>query len=496
MHSHGITLSASSAASPAGDTDLMFDPAMYSPNPGMFDYRQFLQPSRAGNLFLPDLALQGGAVFPQYTLPQSAIDCVNMSQVQGFADFQDGIYAADEGHESSGMQSNTGDYIAVHHSNIKSETARSYRYLTDEGLGTSIPDETSHAATSSADEHDNEADAEDAPSPASDTDYRPRGRLTRGSTRGSTRKSVKRPRDSPESTIYHSHVPTKRIRTNKSITTPPSKISLHCATCPESFLSANALAKHNIKEHTKAFVCVFAFAGCSSVFATKNEWKRHVYSQHCNFSTWTCDIGDCNKPSGKKSASSPSSAPLAGSHFNRKDLYTQHLKRMHIPQAAINATKNSPAALAWEERIKHLQSANCHQTRTPPTILTCPVVSCGVVFEGPGTWDERMEHVGKHLESAAQVHAPGSHTNAMVTKGGVRLGCVEQGHDEFLVRWALEQRVVCRDPLVEGGYCFPAEFEKREAEARKFKHSNRARHRVKVENDEEDSDDDAECEDE
>lgn len=37
-----------------------------------------------------------------------------------------------------------------------------------------------------------------------------------------------------------------------------------------------------ISEQIRPYVCVFNFAGCTSTFTSKNEWKRHVKSQHLN----------------------------------------------------------------------------------------------------------------------------------------------------------------------------------------------------------------------
>ena len=42
------------------------------------------------------------------------------------------------------------------------------------------------------------------------------------------------------------------------------------------------------------FPCTFAWAGCTSAFGSKNEWKRHVATKHiCSF-YWECKIGSCS----------------------------------------------------------------------------------------------------------------------------------------------------------------------------------------------------------
>ncbi|KLU86747.1 hypothetical protein MAPG_05757 [Magnaporthiopsis poae ATCC 64411] len=72
---------------------------------------------------------------------------------------------------------------------------------------------------------------------------------------------------------------------------------LTCRDCPQatSFTTEGALENHVKKQHKRPFVCVFAFAGCVSTFASKNEWKRHVLSQHILLHFWVCTQDDCAK---------------------------------------------------------------------------------------------------------------------------------------------------------------------------------------------------------
>lgn len=71
--------------------------------------------------------------------------------------------------------------------------------------------------------------------------------------------------------------------------------------------------------------CIFTFAGCKSEFANQNEWKHQVISQHLNLNTRTNERQLCGN-------TNPSGGRGNGS-FNRKDLFTQHLKRLHTDQA-------------------------------------------------------------------------------------------------------------------------------------------------------------------
>jgi len=54
-----------------------------------------------------------------------------------------------------------------------------------------------------------------------------------------------------------------------------------------------------------------------------------------------------------------------------------------------SSEEQDPAVIAAEER--------CHiRLRLPPATSCC--LFCPAEFEGPSSWEERMEHVGRHLE--------------------------------------------------------------------------------------------------
>lgn len=337
-----------------------------------------------------------GASQSQFFTQTTGYPCVNMSQVQVFADPQEVSWDAEEGYAAMEMKADYG--VQTDNRSIKVDSCP-----IDEGLGDSIKSEGSPAASGSA-HHDielgSEMDAEgeeediehntittEAPS---DTEYSPR----------STRTRKRRP-SKPSSPIV------KRSRVAK--TTPKGKGQVSCKSCDHTpFKDAPALQRHIATSHTRAYICVFAFAGCPSTFASKNEWKRHVSCQHLNLSAWVCELGVC----GKKA-----------SEFNRKDLFTQHLRRMHAPFSVKRQNKKNAE---WEERLKQLQVSCLVVKRHPPTRLACPLTECGMHFEGGGCWDDRMEHVGKHLEKAA---------TALDMD-------VEQGDDDLLVSWAMAERII------------------------------------------------------
>jgi len=138
-----------------------------------------------------------------------------------------------------------------------------------------------------------------------------------------------------------------------------------------------------------SFPCPLKPYGCTSAFGSKNEWKRHVNTQHLRLDMWRCD--QC------------SDRETRPNDFNRKDLFIQHLRRMHhrpSEERSSSTSKTSksrsfgndetdPAVKAAEQR--------CHiQLRRPPTHSCC--LFCTGEFNGHGSWEERMEHIGRHLE--------------------------------------------------------------------------------------------------
>ena len=235
--------------------------------------------------------------------------------------------------------------------------------------------------------------------------------------------------------------PTKVVKkTAKTQVPSPSSTRNHtpCTHCPSLFPSDSTLKKHVLSTHTRPFVCTFQRYGCNAVVGSKNEWKRHINVQHLHLETWRCDLDACALPvkpangsSGQEkhkagklsSAVSPSLGKKANfgevqyHDFDRKDLFTQHIKRMHAPPAsAPHASK-----AAFEAEIPTIQD-RCHQQlRSPPPksrCLYCP----DKVFEGVGSWTDRLEHVGKHLE-----------------KNDVKKEVEAEAEDEDLRNWMMEQ---------------------------------------------------------
>lgn len=279
-----------------------------------------------------------------------------------------------------------------------------------------------------------------APSPTpSDEDYIP---TTRRTTHPRSR-----PRTRPFRTLRTPRLPpgihlASRITKSRraTILTPSSMANntLACPLCPHpAFKDLSSLNRH-VKTHARIFVCAFDFAGCTSTFASKNEWKRHVSSRHLGLVVWKCAEGDC----GHGGASGGGSDSTAAT-FNRKDLYTQHLRRMHAQSYATAPSQSSGPTTAptWEQHVKALQADAETRRRNAPVLVGCPYAGCHERFEGVGAWDERMEHVGRHAEGARAERATAQ-----------KDGHVALGVDELLVKWAVREGVVRADGG--GGWVF------------------------------------------
>ncbi|KAI0972288.1 hypothetical protein F4678DRAFT_56776 [Xylaria arbuscula] len=258
-----------------------------------------------------------------------------------------------------------------------------------------------------------------------DDEYNPRKKPKSGAA-----KSTRNTKSPKRRSTSQSSSDTKRSKTvvEESLIvrsgTKPSiqgtKGQYQCPDCHKvSFKDRTGLDNHVKKQHTRPFTCIFEFAGCRSTFASKNEWKRHCASQHIVLQYWVCQQEGCaqvsNKPStpkrssggGRRRAECPrypvtySSTLPNGTIFNRKDLYTQHLRRMHVPAHLKSKVKSKTHVPEWEDQQRVHQDEAIRTRCQLPTHMTCPAPGCSVRFDGSNAWDERMEHVAKHLEKAA-----------------------------------------------------------------------------------------------
>lgn len=144
----------------------------------------------------------------------------------------------------------------------------------------------------------------------------------------------------------------------------------------------------------RPFPCPLAVYGCASTFTSKNEWKRHVSTQHVKLGFWRCQLCPL---------SSDPANPIYND-FNRKDLFTQHVRRMHDSSSLM--TRYTIGSLDEEDKSQDNtipESAmteyqnRCYQyLRSHPPRSGC--LFCNQTFEGEGSWEQRMEHLGAHFE--------------------------------------------------------------------------------------------------
>ena len=197
-------------------------------------------------------------------------------------------------------------------------------------------------------------------------------------------------------------------RTTNNTETSDRSMRSSCHDCEFEAASKSALRKHTLTVHIRPFTCSFRIYGCPATFGSKNEWKRHVSSQHLRLGFWRCDLDGClpskgpqNKASGsaKKSTRACSEEVVTYNDFNRKDLFTQHLRRMHAPGRGASKTNR--------DSFNHSLAATCTRCwislRSPPVFGTCGFCDQDEPFKGDdlcklATWETRMEHVGRHLE--------------------------------------------------------------------------------------------------
>lgn len=101
---------------------------------------------------------------------------------------------------------------------------------------------------------------------------------------------------------------------------------------------------------------------------------------------------------------------LIWNDFNRKDLFTQHLRRMHVGHAfsrvgrgvgeddgsGLSRRGGGEVGISDEAILGH-QSRCYILLRENPLRSGC--LFCSRTFLGEGSWEERMEHVGAHFEA-------------------------------------------------------------------------------------------------
>ncbi|KAF4161071.1 hypothetical protein CNMCM6936_009705 [Aspergillus lentulus] len=233
--------------------------------------------------------------------------------------------------------------------------------------------------------------------------------------------------------------PPPSLRRRKSRCTPqkgssPNRITKRKTRVKSNTKVAAASKQHPAKSATKGhvFICSFSRYGCASTFASKNEWKRHIASQHVQLGYFRCDVGNCNgghKPNNKNTSTSTRNHHDQAGHqtndFNRKDLFTQHQRRMHAPWVLAGRpdATTEQERMAFEASLEDVRARCWHEQRKPPQQSSCGF--CGHNFSGPNSWNDRMDHVGRHFEKD---ETP-----------------LEEAEDIALRDWAISERIIQRD---------------------------------------------------
>ena len=147
----------------------------------------------------------------------------------------------------------------------------------------------------------------------------------------------------------------------------------------------------------RPFTCPLTPYSCPKTFTSKNEWKRHVLTQHLLLGFWRCDL--CPD------------AAARPNDFNRKDLFVQHLRRMHCGDRRGSASvfdEGSFIGETTEQALERVRRRCWIQLRKAPRKLAC--CFCNKSFESQdasntdadqererGCAVDWLEHVGRHL---------------------------------------------------------------------------------------------------
>lgn len=271
----------------------------------------------------------------------------------------------------------------------------------DSGLGQSIPDSDSFEDDTEEDEITQERSDSDPDFVLHPTNSRKNG--TRGSPRV-TRRAI------------------AVLDTASKVNKASNKHKAHIQ--PQGHGSASSRSStRGSKDSKRMLPCTFHHFGCEKEFGNKNEWKRHINSQHVQLGYFRCDMGVCHPDNqiGQRSFND----------FNRKDLFTQHCRRMHAPYATKEGEPSTKEKEDFEKEMDQIRDRCWQFKRLPPSRGVCGF--CHQRFtksEGKGpkeksgaAWDDRLDHVVRHYERD-------------------RVDKKDEIVDEDLKAWALEEGVI------------------------------------------------------
>ena len=257
-------------------------------------------------------------------------------------------------------------------------------------------------------------------------------------------------------------------------------------------------ATQPVNKADRTFPCTFHHFGCPAEFPNKNEWKRHVACQHLQLGYFRCDMDGCNP---EHSAADPSNHRRSSyqanrrtkseitddeagaadqeivvfyNDFNRKDLFTQHCRRMHGPsrnptlctstnrKGTCVPTKEDLASFereldtirrrCWSIRRKAPARSNCgfcdqvfdaiYYTHAASSSTS----ATGGIDQGPEekAWEERMEHVGRHHEKDLNARKEAEEIDEDLVAWGISTGVLYRLHDGR--PWLVSAEAPCDQP--------------------------------------------------
>jgi hypothetical protein len=190
------------------------------------------------------------------------------------------------------------------------------------------------------------------------------------------------------------------IRKNSSSTQMSGRVSKRTGRATSAAKNGQAYTDLRLNEDMQRyFPCPLSMYGCQSNFSSKNEWKRHVSTQHIKLGFWRCDL--CTT-----TVDPQDHQTFYHNDFNRKDLFTQHLRRMHAAASSSQSSRSHKEYLVTEDNLAEHQKRCFQILRETPPQSQC--LFCPETFNGPASWDQCMEHIGRHLEKdrKAGLHQP------------------------------------------------------------------------------------------
>jgi len=128
-----------------------------------------------------------------------------------------------------------------------------------------------------------------------------------------------------------------------------------------------------MKRHYRPYGCTFT--SCDKSFGSKNDWKRHEYSQHFRQKMWRCDVVLPGQDS-----------TTCSKVCDQRTAFKDHLLRDHsiAPKDKELSTKIDKCRVGQNFRVR-FWCGFCKK-----------IVELGK--RGLESWNERFDHIGNHIE--------------------------------------------------------------------------------------------------